>query len=79
MPLEEEVRPDDLFESLRRRLQLPQDGVLEVVPEHVLVVLEGLLVALGGPVEALEARLVVVRLRAQDQRLDGDQDLREKN
>ena len=43
-PLVVEVALGNEVEPLRRGAQLAQDGVLQVVPEHVLVVLVGLLV-----------------------------------
>jgi hypothetical protein len=57
-------------------VQLSEHGILEVVLEDLLRVLVRFGVALRGAVHALEARLVVVRLAAQDQGLDGDKDLK---
>ena len=75
MSLEEEVCSDDLLETLRRVRELAEDGDLEVVSEDVFRVLQGLGIALRGPVNALEAGLVVVGLGTKDKRLDGYQHL----
>ena len=73
--LEEEVSLHNLFKSFWRVLELTNDSVLQVVAEHLLGVLERLGLTLGRAVHPLGAGLVVVWLRAQNQRLDGDQDL----
>ncbi len=75
VPFKEEVSLDNLFKSFWRVLKLPDDGVLEVVAEHLFRVLEGLSLTLRRAVHPFIAGLVVIGLRAQDQRLDGDQDL----
>ena len=72
---QEEVSLHNLFESFWRVLELTNDSVLQIVAEHFLRVLERLGLALGRAVHPLVAGLVVVWLRAQNQRLDGDQDL----
>ena len=73
--LEVEMRLDDVLKPLGRVAQLSEHRVLEVVLEHVLRILVRLCVSRGGAVHALESGLVVVGLGAQDQRLNGDQDL----
>ena len=69
------MRLDDVLEALRRVAEIAEHGVLEVVLEHVLRILVRLCVPRRRAVHALKAGLVVVRLGAQDQRLNGNQDL----
>ena len=66
----------NLLETLGRVLDLSQDGIPQVVLEHVLRVLEGLLVALRCPVQALEAGFVVVRFGTENKGLDRYEDLK---
>ncbi len=66
---------DDVLESFGRVLQLAENCVLEVVSEHVLRVLERLVVPLRRPVQPLEAGLIIVGFRAQDERLYGNENL----
>ena len=72
------MRLDDVLEPLWRVAQLSEHRMLEVVLEHVLRILVRLCVSRGRAVHALESRLVVVGLGAQDQRLNGDQDLEQR-
>ena len=69
------MRLDDVFKPLGRIAQLSEHRMLEVVLEHVLRILVRLGVSRGRAVHALESRFVVVGFCAQDQRLNGDQDL----
>ena len=69
------MRLDDVLEALRRVAEIAEHGVLEVVLEHVLRILVRLCVPRRRAVHALKAGLIVVRLGAQDQRLNGNQNL----
>ena len=69
------MRLDDVLEPLGRIVELPEHRMLEIVLKDVLRILVRLRVSRGRAIHPLEPRLVVVRLRAQDQRLNGDQNL----
>lgn len=75
---EGKVLPHHILEDRRRGLHHSEDGVFHGVGADLPVVHLALFLALVRMHVLLEARLVIVRFRDQDEGLDADQDLEER-